>query len=297
MAAKELDIAKDLDLTLALVRKCRHISVLRQVFSITTTADFRKVSALLESSIGNMKWLLSVFKSDGANLSLPSIASNDPILRASLDVVAPWRREEARRARGWWQRSRDAQGTAVRHGCLEIDDRREAKGRGTREARGVACGEARGVVERGGEDHVAPAEEIIGDSDRNKKIVVDEGGVTPLLKLPKEATVVKLVAEMAELDLIAQEFSRENVTRPLVSLLAMETVLDEPKGESGKEREREVESAEVMLHVKVGCVEIVEKESGDLQLNCLMNVMEITTVAESNAELRRSTMNQSFFVK
>ncbi|XP_050379312.1 uncharacterized protein LOC126796514 [Argentina anserina] len=351
------DVAKNLDRALALVRKCRHSGVLRQVFSITTAADFRKVSNLLESSIGDMKWLLSVFESDGANLSLPPIASNDPILSWVWSYIAT-----------------------------------------------IQMGQLR--------DRVDAATSLISlarDNDRNKKIIVDEGGVTPLLKLLKEgsspeaqiaaanalfhvatdqervrividlngipmivsvlgdspmrvqAAVVKLVAEMAELDPIAQEeFSRENVTRPLVSLLAMDTVLDEPKlqvdkpsihslvinnelvgkgsksssrlgsfssnhyhsdGSSRgglhhrKEREREVESPEVKLQVKVGCAEalwklcrdclvnsrkvtetkgliclakIVEKEGGDLQLNCLMTVMEIAAVAESNAELRRS---------
>ena len=75
------DVAKNLERAQTLVRKCKHSGVLRQVFSITTTADFRKVSNLLESSIGDMRWLLSIFDSEGGtNLSLPPIASNDPIL-------------------------------------------------------------------------------------------------------------------------------------------------------------------------------------------------------------------------
>ncbi|XP_062027924.1 uncharacterized protein LOC133743872 [Rosa rugosa] len=350
------DVAKNLDRALTLVRKCKHSGVLRQVFSITSTADFRKVSNLLESSIGDMKWLLSVFESDGANLSLPPIASNDPILSWVWSYIAT-----------------------------------------------IQMGQLR--------DRVEAASSLVSlarDNDRNKKIIVDEGGVTPLLKLLKEgssaeaqiaaanalfhiatdqervrtvielngipmivsvlgdspmrvqAAVVRLVAEMAELDPIAQEdFARENVTRPLVSLLAMDTVLDEPKPQSGKpsihslvinkelvgkgansssrlgsfssnhyhsdgssrgghyrkDREREVESPEVKLKLKVGCAEalwklcrdcllnsrkvtetkgliclakIVEKEVGELQLNCLMTVMEIAAVAESNPELRRS---------
>ncbi|XP_004301006.1 PREDICTED: uncharacterized protein LOC101309356 [Fragaria vesca subsp. vesca] len=351
------DVTKNLDRALTLVRKCRHSGVLRQVFSITTAADFRKVSNLLESSIGDMKWLLSVFESDGANLSLPPIASNDPILSWVWSYIAT-----------------------------------------------IQMGQLR--------DRVEAASSLVSlarDNDRNKKIIVDEGGVTPLLKLLKEgsspeaqvaaanalfhlatdrervrividlngipmivsvlgdspmrvqAAVVRLVAEMAELDPIAQEeFARENVTRPLVSLLAMDTVLDEPKLQIGKpsihslviskelvgkgansssrlgsfssnhyssdgssrgglhyrkEKEREVESAEVKLKLKVGCAEalwklcrdcllnsrkvtetkgliclakIVEKEVGELQLNCLMTVMEIAAVAESNPELRRS---------
>ncbi|KAL6174934.1 hypothetical protein ACLB2K_051579 [Fragaria x ananassa] len=312
------DVTKNLDRALTLVRKCRHSGVLRQVFSITTAADFRKVSNLLESSIGDMKWLLSVFESDGANLSLPPIASNDPILSWVWSYIAT-----------------------------------------------IQMGQLR--------DRVEAASSLVSlarDNDRNKKIIVDEGGVTPLLKLLKEgsspeaqvaaanalfhlatdrervrividlngipmivsvlgdspmrvqAAVVRLVAEMAELDPIAQEeFARENVTRPLVSLLAMDTVLDEPKLQFGKpsihslviskelvgkgansssrlgsfssnhyssdgssrgglhyrkEREREVESAEVKLKLKVGCAEALWKLCRD------------SAVAESNPELRRS---------
>ncbi|TQD73647.1 hypothetical protein C1H46_040816 [Malus baccata] len=354
------DVAKNLDRALTLVRKCKHSGVLRQVFSITTTADFRKVSSLLESSIGDMKWLLSVFESDGANLSLPPIASNDPILSWVWSYIA-----------------------TIQMGQLR--DRVEA---------------ANSLVS------------LARDNDRNKKIIVDEGGVTPLLKLLKEGSspdaqiaaasalfhiatdqervriiidllginvvvsvlgdspmrvqvyVVRLVSEMAELDTVAQEvLGRENVIRPLVSLLAMDTVLDDPKVQSAsgkpsihnlvqinkqlavnglnpnsrlssfsnhyhsdgssrggghhrKEREREAESnPEVKLELKAGCAKalwklckgclfnsrkvtetkgliclakIIEKEAGELQLNCLMTVMEIAVVAESNPDLRRA---------
>lgn len=350
------DVAKNLDRALTLVRKCKHSGVLRQVFSITTTADFRKVSSLLESSIGDMKWLLSVFESDGANLSLPPIASNDPILSWVWSYIAT-----------------------------------------------IQMGQLRDRV-----DAANSLASLARDNDRNKKIIVDEGGLTPLLKLLKEgsspdaqvaaasalfhiatdlervriiidlmgisvvvsvlgdspmrvqASVVKLVSEMAGLDPVAQEeFGRENVTRPLVSLLSMDTVLDDPKVQTGKpsihnlvqinkelagkgsnpnsrsssfsshyhsdgssrgahyrkERDREAESPEVKLELKVGCAEalwklckecllnsrkvtetkgliclakIIETEVGELQLNCLMTVMEIAAVAESNPDLRRA---------
>lgn len=352
------DVAKNLDRALTLVRKRKHSGVLRQVFAITTTADFRKVANLLESSIGDMRWLLSIFDSDGANLSLPPIASNDPILSWVWSYIA-----------------------TIQMGQLK--------------------------------DRVDAASELASlarDNERNKKIIVDEGGVVPLLKLLKESSspdaqiaaaialfniatdeervrfilealgipmivkvlgdspmrvqvsVVKLVSRMAELDPVAkEEFARENVTRPLVSLMSMDTLLDDPKIQSGKtsihsivqinkeltgkaphnhthlslstsssfsthysdgssrggqfRKEKEVELPEVKLKLKVGCAEalwklskdslfnsrkitetkgmiclakIIEKEEGELQLNCLMTVMEIAAVAESNPDLRRS---------
>ncbi|KAJ6374350.1 hypothetical protein OIU78_029961 [Salix suchowensis] len=213
------DITRNLDRALTLVRKCKkHSGVLRQVFSITTTADFRKVSNLLESSIGDMKWLLSIFESDGgAHLSLPPIASNDPILAWVWSSIS-----------------------AVQMG--QVKDRVDAANQLASLAR---------------------------DNDRNKKMIVEEGGILPLLKMLKEGasveaqtaaatalsniasdgekvrvivdalgismivgvlgdsqtrvqiSVANLVARMADLDDYAQEeFVRLNVTRPLVSLLS-----------------------------------------------------------------------------
>ncbi|KAF5476741.1 hypothetical protein F2P56_003446 [Juglans regia] len=360
------DVAKNLERALTLIRKCKHSGVLRQVFSITTTADFRKVSNLLESSIGDMKWLLSIFDSDGTNLSLPPIASNDPILAWVWSYIA-----------------------TIQMGQLK--DRTDA-------AKELAS--------------------LADDNDRNKKMIVEEGGIAPLLKLLKEGAsaeaqiaaatalsniatdkervisivqnpgvpiivhvlgdsstrvqipVANLVARMAELYPEAQEeFARENATRPLVSTLSMGAVLDDPKLHLGKttfhslvqinkeltkngkapsindhnnsssllgrsqsssthydgssrgghynrkEREWETESPEVKLKVKVNCAEalwklskgslvnskkiaetkgllclakIIEVERGDLQLNCLMTVMEIAAVAASNSDLRRA---------
>ncbi|KAB1215667.1 hypothetical protein CJ030_MR4G023328 [Morella rubra] len=360
------DVAKNLDRALTLVRKCKHSGVLRQVFSITSTADFRKVSNLLESSIGDMKWLLSIFDSEGANLSLPPIASNDPILAWVWSYTA-----------------------TIQMGQLK--DRTDA-------ANELAS--------------------LARDNDRNKKMIVEEGGIAPLLKLLKEGAsaeaqiaaatalfniatdrervmfiieslgvpiivqalgdssprvqilVANLVARMADLVPEAQEeFARENATRPLVSTLSMGTVLDDPKLQSGKtsihslvqikkeltkngnapsrnnhntsslslghshsgsshsdgssrgghynkkEREWETESPEVKLQVKVSCAEalwklstkslvnskkiaetkgllclakLIEVERGELQFNCLMTVVEIAAVAESNPDLRRA---------
>ncbi|KAJ6294122.1 hypothetical protein OIU76_022245 [Salix suchowensis] len=225
------DITRNLDRALTLVRKCKkHSGVLRQVFSITTTADFRKVSNLLESSIGDMKWLLSIFESDGgAHLSLPPIASNDPILAWVWSSIS-----------------------AVQMG--QVKDRVDAANQLASLAR---------------------------DNDRNKKMIVEEGGILPLLKMLKEGasveaqtaaatalsniasdgekvrvivdalgismivgvlgdsqtrvqiSVANLVARMADLDDYAQEeFVRLNVTRPLVSLLSshldMEIVSNNP---------------------------------------------------------------------
>ena len=378
------DVAKNLDRALTLVRKCKHSGVLRQVFSITTTADFRKVSNLLESSIGDMKWLLSIYDSDnGTNLSLPPIASNDPILSwvwahtAMLHMGQPKDRTDA----------------ALELASLAKDNDRNKKI----------------IVDEGG---VPPLLKLLSNTNSNEpnslisveaqiaaatalfnivtnldrvRHVVDTHGIPTIVHVLTESTirvqipVANLVARMAELDPLAQvEFARENVTRPLVSSLAMDTILDDPNFlQSGKttihslvqlagkttqplksnhtgsfsynsdgssrsgsgsgggssttnshyhynnsniRKERDNETPEVKQKVKVSCAralwklskgslvnsrkitetkgllclaKMIEFEKDELQMNCLMTVMEIAAVAENNTDLRRTAFKPS----
>ncbi|KAL2515273.1 armadillo repeat only 4 [Forsythia ovata] len=354
------DITKSLDRALALSRKCRHkkTNVLRHVLSIITTNDFKKVSNLLDSSLADVNWLLSILKPDSENgtinLSLPPIASNDPTLAWVWSYIA-----------------------AVQMGRSEA-----------------------------AQDLVT----LAGDNDRTKKVIVEENGIPPLLKLLKEnvnsdaqnaaanalynladdqerieaianalgvqiiakalsvapmrvqVKLVNLVSRMVEMDTkVQEEFGRENVTRTLVSLLGMDVDLEDFKevasrtaatslhllvqinkemeriGGSGlgggnsldgnlhhngkkekekeKEKDREAESMEVKLKLKASCAtalwklargsllnskkitetkallvlaKIIEKEKGELQINCLTVVMDLAAVAESNADLKRS---------
>ncbi|KAJ6760778.1 ARMADILLO REPEAT ONLY 1 PROTEIN [Salix purpurea] len=87
-----------------------------------------------------MKWLLSIFESDGgAHLSLPPIASNDPILAWVWSSIS-----------------------AVQMG--QVKDRVDAANQLASLAR---------------------------DNDRNKKMIVEEGGILPLLKMLKEGASVE----------------------------------------------------------------------------------------------------------
>ncbi|XP_038686539.1 uncharacterized protein LOC119986064 [Tripterygium wilfordii] len=353
-----IDVTKNLERALNLMRKCRHSGVLRQLFSITTTADFRKVSNLLESSIGDMRWLLSIFDSDGADLSLPPIASNDPILAWVWSYIA-----------------------TLTMGQLK--DRVDA----ANELASLARVNERNkniIVEEGGvfpllkllkegaspEAQIAAANalsNIATDSER-VRLIVDLLGVPTIVgvlgdsPMRVQIAAANLVARMAELDPLAQQdFVRENVIRPLVSLLSVDLVLDTTKVESGKtsihsivqinkqiaskpgsdnyshrkgsnlsahssfsdgssrgshyRKDKEIELPEVQLQVKVSCAKAlwklskgnvsncrkitetkgllclaktIESEKGELQFNCLMTVMEITVVAEQNADVRRA---------
>ncbi|KAF5184135.1 armadillo repeat only [Thalictrum thalictroides] len=236
------EVSKNLERALTLIRKCKRSGILRRVVTITSATDFRKLFLLLDNSIGDMKWLLNVFEVVDSNggtgggivLSLPPIASNDPILSWVWSFVA-------------------------------------------------AIQTSSSIVDR--IDAANQLASLAVDNDRNKKIIVEEGGVPPLLKLLKEGvsaesqvaastalanlatdqervrqivaelgvpiivqvlwdspmlvqtSAANLVSRMAENDSDAQEeFARENAIRPLVSLLSCENpLLDEPKpSQSGK---------------------------------------------------------------
>ncbi|XXG49537.1 hypothetical protein AAC387_Pa02g3699 [Persea americana] len=235
------EAVKNLERALTLVRKCRRAGILRRVVTIINLGDFRKALSLLDASLGDVDWLLSVFNSDpsgagtggGASivLGLPPIASIDPILAWVWSYVA-----------------------VIQTGGV-LAERVEA-------ANSLAS--------------------LASDNDRNKKIIIEEGGIPPLLKLLNEAAspesqiaaatalanlatdtdkacqiasehgvpiivqvladspmrvqvcVASLVARMARNDAASkEEFARENAIRPLVSLLCSE-VLDDPHLARGK---------------------------------------------------------------
>lgn len=222
------EVSKNLEKSLTLVKKCRRRSILRRVVTIVSVADFRKLLALLDSSVADMKWVLSIFDGGAAGggivLSLPPIASNDPIISWVWSFIA-----------------------SLYMGQLQ--------------------------------DKIEAANELASlakDNDRNKQIIVEEGGVSPLLKLMKDSSsldgqiaaafalfnlandqervqgiidelgvpiivhvlgdspmkvqirVANLVAKMAEHCPHAQEdFARENVIRPLVTFLSFDLFVDD----------------------------------------------------------------------
>ncbi|KAK8933726.1 hypothetical protein KSP39_PZI015704 [Platanthera zijinensis] len=229
------EAAKTLERALALVRRCKRAGILRRVMTITTgSTDFRKIISLLDASLGDLRWLLSVYSDDGGAggggggivLSLPPIASTDPILSWVWSYIA-----------------------TVQMGS--VSDRVEA-------AQTLAT--------------------LALDNDRNKKIIIEEGGVPPLLSLLRDgpsvesqiaATValsnlasgpdhVSLIIKELAVPIIVhvlsdspmrlqtrvaslisrmayhypfvtqEEFARENAVRPLVNLLSFEVSLDEP---------------------------------------------------------------------
>lgn len=351
------DVTANLNRAMVLVRKCRHRGLIRRFVSIVTAADFRKLHNVIDVSVSDMKWLLSIFDanddSGGIVLTLPPIASSDPILAWVWSCIA------------------SLYLTSLR---LKIDAANELT-------------------------------TLARDSDRNKTVIVEEGGVSPLLKLLKEELshetqvagavalfnlvndqyrsrfvfnehgvpilaqvlrsssilvqieVVKVISGMAEHDRVCQEgFARENVIETLVTLLSI-NVFDDDRGKISKFLRRSIGSAieinkqmekssgmstsnfgnkkamsssvwprnkkegkmedtlELILDLNTNCsralwmlargnlancrritetkgllclAKIIEKEKGELQVNCLMTVVEITSAAECNPDVRRS---------
>lgn len=133
------EVEKALEKALALVKKCKRSGVLKRVITITSATDFRRVNIGIESSIGDLKWLLNVSASgdDRSDYGgLPPVVATDPIL-----------------ALIWEQVARVQSGTA---------DQRA--------------------------DGAADLATLARDNERNGKIIIEEGGLPPLLKLLREGT-------------------------------------------------------------------------------------------------------------
>ncbi|KAH9565872.1 hypothetical protein CY35_04G100400 [Sphagnum magellanicum] len=135
-----LEVTKALERVLVLVKKCKRSGILKRVMTITNTADFRKVNLLLESSIGDVTWLLNISTSGEDRpeyIGLPPIAATDPILGLVWEQIS--------------------------------------------------------IVHVGTPDQKADAavnlENLAKDNERNVQIIIEEGGVLPLLWLLKEGTV------------------------------------------------------------------------------------------------------------
>lgn len=230
------EVSKNLERAVTLVRKCKHQSVLRRVVKIVSAADFRKLFGLLESSVGDMKWLLSIFDSDsgggGGIVSLPPIASNDPIISWVWSSIASIQMGQLP----------DRIDAANQLASLAQDNDRNKKI----------------IVEEDGippllkllkessspEAQIAAATVLCNLANEQERVraIVNEVGVPIIVQVLGDSPIgvqikaASLVARMAKHDPVAQDdFARENVIRPLVTLLSFETFVDDSKLHSGKQ--------------------------------------------------------------
>ncbi|XP_068639960.1 uncharacterized protein [Aristolochia californica] len=123
-----------LDKALTLVVKCRTNSIMKRVFTIIPAAAFKKVTAQLGNSIGDVTWVLAVSANPRVEeVGLPPIASNEPILCMIWEQIA-----------------------TLYTGSMEA------------------------------KSDAAASLVSLADNDRYSKLIIEEGGVVPLLRLVKE---------------------------------------------------------------------------------------------------------------
>lgn len=230
------DVSRHLERALALARKCKHQNILRRVVTITSAADFRKIGSLLDTSMGDLKWLLSVFGSDGKGggieLSLPPIASNDPILSWVWSFIA-----------------------SIHMGPLP--DRIEAANELASLARDNDRNKTIIVEERGvppllkllketsapdAQMAAATALQYLANDQERVQAIVKELGVQTIVQILGDAPmrvqiqVASLVVNMAaHCPLAREDFARENAIRPLVTLLSFDMFADDPKAGTPKQ--------------------------------------------------------------
>ncbi|KAL9328631.1 hypothetical protein ACSQ67_003634 [Phaseolus vulgaris] len=211
------ETAKNLDRALALVRKCKRRSILHRVVSIVSAADFRKVLVHLDASVGDMKWLLSIFDADGGIvLSLPRSPATTPFY---LGI-------EAANELASLAQDNDRNKKIIVEEC-GVSPLLKLFKEGTSPPAQIAAASAL--------CHLANDLERI-------RVIVSELGVPAVVQVLSDSPVrvqtlaANLVARMAKHDPMAQEdFARENVIRPLVTLLSFDTFVDDQLGHLGKQ--------------------------------------------------------------
>lgn len=232
------EVSKNLERALTLVRKCKRQSILRRVVRITSATDFRKVLNLLDASIGDMKWLMGVLDienngaASGIFLSLPPIASNDPIISWVWSYIATVHMGQVT----------DKIEAANNLASLAQDNDRNKKI--TVEEGGVPPLLKLLKESSSPEAQIAAANALFVLSNEPERVrtIVEEMGVPIVVQvlgdspMKVQIPVAKLVARMAEHDPVAQEdFARENVIRPLVTLLSFETFVEDSTVQLGKQ--------------------------------------------------------------
>ncbi|CAO2819028.1 unnamed protein product [Amaranthus hypochondriacus] len=233
------DVTKNLERALTLVRKCKHSGLLRHVFLTITSsaADFKKVSNLLQSSIADFRWLLSIYNDDegGANYAIPPIVNNDPIFAWVWSSIASLQTNRQLKDRI----------DSANYLCSLASDKRCRK---VIVEEGAVPPLLKLLKDGGGsiEGQIAAATALLGlvDEKERTRIVSVEGGVPIMVQVLSEAcmsvqvVVAGLVAKVAEIDSLArEEFGKDNVLKPLISCLIVDVDMEEYKrfhGAGGK---------------------------------------------------------------
>ncbi|KAL3634426.1 hypothetical protein CASFOL_021480 [Castilleja foliolosa] len=312
------DVSRNLEKSLTLAKKCSSRSILSRVVTIVSTAHFVKLLLLLDSSVADMKWALSICDASNGGIVLihPPTASNDPILSWIWFFIASLHM-------GNLQNKIKAAGELL--SLAKENDRNKQI-----------------IVDEGGvlpllkllKDNSSPNGQFaasstlshLSNSEERVQAIIDDLGIPIIVQTLNNSSikvqigVCNLVVRMAKHCPLAKEYF-VNVIRPLVTLLSFGLFMDDLGKHSSIHLIVQTNNNEIeKLELKISCAEalwmlakgsvqnsrriteskgllclakLVEIESGELQRNCLMTIMEITAAAESDAYLRKATFKSN----
>ncbi|KAF7135100.1 hypothetical protein RHSIM_Rhsim08G0033500 [Rhododendron simsii] len=219
-----------LEKALFLAHKCRANGLVKRLFTIIPAAAFRKASALLENSAGDLSYLLRVSSAvvdDGSDYDflgvggLPPIAANEPILCFIWEQIAilstgpvPGRADAA-------SNLVSLANDNVRYGKLIIEE--------------GGVGPLLRLIKEGdatGQESAAKAIGLLGKDYESVEHMIQAGVCSVFAKVLKEGGEMKVqaVVAWAVSELVANHpqcqelFAQHNVIRLLVSHLAFETI-------------------------------------------------------------------------
>ncbi|KAL3634385.1 hypothetical protein CASFOL_021439 [Castilleja foliolosa] len=311
------DVSRNLEKSLTLAKKCSRRSILSRVVTIVSTAHFVKLLFLLDSSVADMKWVLSICDASngGTVLIHPPTASNDPILSWIWFFIASLHMGNLR--------DKIMAAGELLSLAKENDQNKQI------------------IVDEGGvlpllqllKDISSPDGQLaasstlshLSNSEERVQAIIDDLGIPIIVQTLNNSSikvqigVCNLVARMAEHCPLAKEYF-VNVIRPLVTLLSFGLFMDDLGKHSSihlivqtnneiEKFELKISCAEALWMLAKGSVQnsrriteskgliclakLVEIESGELQSNCLMTIMEITAAAESDSYLRKATFKSN----
>ncbi|MCE2055331.1 hypothetical protein HAX54_042422 [Datura stramonium] len=223
------DTEQVLEKALSIVGKCRANGLVKRVFTIIPAAAFRKMTSLLENSIGDVSWLLRVSASANERadeyLGLPPIAANEPILCLIWEQIAIL-----------YTGSSDERSDAAAS-LVSLAQDNDRYGKLIIEEGGV--GPLLKLLKEGkleGQENAAKAIGLLGRDPESVEHMLHAGVCSVFAKILKEgpmkvqSVVAWAVAELAAHYPKCQDlFQQHNIVRLLVSHLAFETVQEHSK--------------------------------------------------------------------
>ncbi|KAL9227476.1 hypothetical protein vseg_003160 [Gypsophila vaccaria] len=298
---------------LNLVKKCKHSGVLRQLYANLTffSAEFKKVLALLESCVADLRWIVSVLRGEEGRLETPPIARKDPMIAsvwssiATLHVTRSARdRIDAANNLALLARSNEGcRDLIVQEGAVKQLLQLLQDGGGYAEGQ-VAAAAALCLL---AENNVKRCEAIVRN-DNNQGITV-VGNVLEESRVSVQITVAELVEKIFDArEVSKQEFVRNILMKSLISCLILHSSSTDCSSSRGYESPQEKRNVMIKcswilwrMHdkslsycAKIGqadslfCLaKIIETEKGESKLNCLMTIKEVAEASEAKMEIRK----------